>query len=90
MTTWQINAEIYQNLGYLADSENYMTKVLAFLKKLSSQKRSESAKSADNKIVVDMTRPLPTDKYVGQASPNREDDEKAREKYMRKKYGMYL
>lgn len=90
MTAMQVNAEIYQNLGYLADSEDYMQKVLAFLKKLTTQKRSETAKGSNGKIVVDMSRPLPTDKYVGLASPNREDDEKAREEYMREKYGAYL
>lgn len=92
MTAMQMNAEIFQHLGYLADDESYMSKVLAFLKKLSSQKKSAAARTTNTtkKIVVDMNRPLPTDKYVGLASSNREDDEKAREEFMRGKYGMYL
>lgn len=90
MTTTQINAEIYQNLGYLADSEDYMKKVLTFLKKLSLQKRSASVNKSTKKIVVDMSRPLPTDKYVGIISSSREDDEKAKEQYMKEKYGRYL
>lgn len=89
MTATQINAEIYKNLSYLADSEDYMNKVLSYLKKLSLQK-SQNSKKQDEKIRVDLSRPLPSDKYVGLASPNREDDEKALEEYMRKKYGMYL
>lgn len=90
MTTMQINAEIYRNLGYLADSDDYMNKVLNFLKKLSRQKRQSAKKVADGKIHVDVSKPLPSDKYVGLVSSNREDDEKALEEYMKEKYGMYL
>lgn len=92
MTATQISAEIYRNLGYLADDEGYMNKVLIYLRKLSSQKKKTSAKAtaAPEKIVVDMNHPLPTDKYVGLASPKREDDPKAKEEYMRQKYGRYL
>lgn len=89
MTSAQINAEIYHNLGYLADSEDYMSKVLVFLRKLSLQK-SRASKNSNEKIFVDLSRPLPSDKYVGIVSPNREDDEKALEQYMREKYSMYL
>lgn len=88
MTTAQINAEIYRNLGYLADSEDYMSRVLNFLKKLSLQKSKADEK--EDVIYVDINRPLPSDKYVGLASPNREDDAKSLEKYMREKYSMYL
>ncbi len=90
MTATQINAEIYQNLGFLADSEDYMQKVLDFLKKLSFQKRSNTAKKTSDKIFVDVSKPLPTDKYVGLISSSREDDERAKEQYMREKYGRYL
>lgn len=89
MTVSQINAEIYQNLGYLADSEDYMSKVLKYLKKLSLQK-SRASKKNEEKVFVDLSRPLPSDKYVGVISSNREDDGKALEQYMRKKYQAYL
>ena len=78
MTASQINAEIFRNLGYLADSEDYMNKVLKYLKKLSLQK-SRATKKNEGKIFVDLNRPLPSDKYVGLISSNREDDEKALE-----------
>lgn len=87
MTAMQINAEIYRNLGYLADSENYLQKALDFLKKLSWQKASESKDTTVKKIHVDRSRPLPTDKYVGIITASREDDEKARGEYLTKKYG---
>ncbi len=90
MTATQINAEIYKNLGYLADSEAYMQRVLTFLKKLSLEKRSDNSKAEVKKITIDRSRPLPTDPFVGMASPNREDDEKARKAYMEEKYGKYL
>lgn len=89
MTASQINAEIYQNLGYLADSEDYMSKVLKYLKKLSLQK-SRASKKNEEKVFVDLSRPLPSDKYVGVISSSREDDEKALEQYMREKYQAYL
>lgn len=90
MTATQINAEIYRNLGFLADSETYMQRVLTFLKKLSFEKKSGASKSEVKKITIDRSRPLPTDPFVGIASPNREDDEKARKAYMEEKYGQYL
>lgn len=90
MTATQINAEIYRNLGFLADSEAYMQRVLTFLKKLSFEKENGTAKAEVQKIKIDRNRPLPTDPFVGIASPNREDDEKARKAYMEEKYGQYL
>ncbi len=89
MTASQINAEIFRNLGYLADSEDYMNKVLKYLKKLSLQK-SRASKKDEEKFFVDMSRPLPSDKYVGLISSRREDDERALEQYMREKYKAYL
>lgn len=90
MTTKQINAEIYRNLSYLADSETYLQKTLDFLKKLSRQKRREAKSATVKKIHVE-DGPLPTDKYIGLFSPSsREDDERLKEEYMREKYGMYL
>lgn len=90
MTATQINAEIYRNLAFLADSETYMQRVLNFLKKLSFEKKNDASKSDVKKITIDRSRPLPTDPFVGMASPNREDDEKAREAYMKEKYERYL
>lgn len=85
----EINAEIYRNLGYLADNEDYMQTVLNFLKRLSLKKRTTQAKATPvKKFKVDKSRPLPTDKYVGILKTTREDDEKAKEDYMREKYGL--
>lgn len=89
MSASQINAEIYQNLGYLADSEDYMSKVLKYLKKPSLQK-SRASKKNEEKVFVDLSRPLPSDKYIGVISSSREDDKKALEQYMREKYQAYL
>lgn len=88
MTTIDINAEIYRNLGYLADSETYLQKALDFLKKLSWQKENDTENSEIKKIHVDRTRPLPSDKYVGIITSSREDDKKARKEYLTKKYGI--
>lgn len=93
MTALEINAEIYQNLGYLADNVDYMQTVLNFLKKLSLKKRTSTAKATIapvTKFKVDMSRPLPTDQYVGILHTTREDDEKAKEDYMKEKYERYL
>lgn len=90
MTIAQINAEIYQNLGFLADSEAYMQRVLTFLKKLSSEKKDRISKAEIKKIKVDSNRPLPTDPFVGIASSDRGDDEIAKKAYMEEKYGQYL
>lgn len=93
MTAIELNAEIYRNLGYLADSEDYLQAVVNFLKGLAQKKRSKDASTASTpvkKFKVDMSRPLPSDKYVGMLHSTREDDEKAREEYMKEKYGRYL
>lgn len=90
MTTMQINAEIYRNLGYLADSDDYLSEALDFLKQLSRQKRKAAKADAVKKIKV-TDGPLPTDKYIGLFEPSsQEEDEKLKEEYMREKYGMYL
>lgn len=86
----QINAEIKRNLDYLADSDDYLSKALDFLKKLSQQKRKEVKADMVRKIHV-TDGPLPTDKYIGLfESSSPEEDEKLKEEYMRDKYGMYL
>lgn len=91
MRATEINAEIYRNLGYLADNEDYMQEVLTFLKKLSLKKRENTAKAAPlKKFKVDMNRPSALDKYAGILHTTREEDEKAREEYMKEKYGRYL
>lgn len=91
MTAIEINAEIYRNLGYLADSEDYLKTVLSFLKKLSLKKRNSMAKAEPiKKFKVDMNRPSEMDKFKGMLTSSREDDEKAREDYMKEKYGRYL
>lgn len=90
MTTMEINAEIYRNLGYLADSETYLRKALDFLEKLSKQKQHDAKTSTGKKMHIE-DGPLPTDKYLDLFSPgSSEDDERLKEKYLRKKYGMYL
>lgn len=88
MTALQINAEIYRNLGYLADSETYLQQALNFLRKLSRQKEQDGVNPDVKKIHVDRTRPLPSDKYVGIITSSKEEDEKAREEYLTQKYGI--
>lgn len=91
MTALEINAEIYQNLGYLADNEDYLQTVLSFLKKLSLKKSKSTTKAAPvKKFKVDMSRPSALDEYAGILHTTREDDEKAKEEYMKEKYGRYL
>lgn len=88
MTALQINAEIYRNLGYLADSETYLQQALNFLRKLSRQKEQDGVNPDVKKIHVDRTRPLPSDKYVGIITSSEEEDKKAREEYLIQKYGI--
>lgn len=56
MTTMELNAEIYQNLGYLADSEDYMKDVLRYLKKLTLKKKKaaigEAPSDTHSSIVI--------------------------------------
>lgn len=90
MTTTQINAEIHRNLGYLADNDAYLQKALDFLRKLSKQKQNDAQAMRTKKIHIE-DETLPTDKYLGLfSSSSREDDEKQREVYLRKKYNKYL
>lgn len=85
MTTMQLNAEILRSLSYIEDNEDYLRQVLDFINKLGHKK-----KTPVKKIKVDMSVPLPTDKYVGILKSTREDDAKAKENYMKEKYGEYL
>jgi hypothetical protein len=41
MTTAQLNAEIMQNLSILADSEDMMTRVAKYLRKLVKEKKAD-------------------------------------------------
>ena len=41
MTTAQLNAEIMQNLSVLADSEDMMTRVAKYLRKLVKEKKAD-------------------------------------------------
>ena len=41
MTTAQLNAEIMQNLSVLADSEDMMTRVAKYLRKLVKEKKTD-------------------------------------------------
>ena len=41
MTTAQLNAEIMQNLSVLADSEDMMTRVAKYLRKLGKEKKAD-------------------------------------------------
>ena len=41
MTTAQLNAEILQNLSVLADSEDMMTRVAKYLRKLVKEKKAD-------------------------------------------------
>ena len=38
MSTTGLNAELFRQLSYIADDENYMKKVLNYIKKLAIQK----------------------------------------------------
>lgn len=42
MTALELNAEIYRNLGSLADDERYLKKVVGYLKRLAKDKEAES------------------------------------------------
>lgn len=89
MTAVEVNAEIYRNLGYLADNEDYMETVLNFLKKLSLKKRTAQSKATPTKkFKVDMSKPSSLDQFAGILHTTREDDEKTKEEYMREKYGL--
>lgn len=40
MTAIQLNAELYRNMGIIADDEDLLAKVLKYVKKLAAQKKS--------------------------------------------------
>ena len=42
MSTTNLNAELFRQLSYIADDENYMKKVLNYIKILASQKEKET------------------------------------------------
>ena len=44
-TTLDINAELQKQLGYIADDENSLKKVLAFVKELIAQQTLRSSKN---------------------------------------------
>lgn len=85
MTAIEVNAEIYRNLGYLSKDEGYLRLAMKELKKLVLQMKNERKQVSSQKIKV-KRMPLSIDKYVGIASPNREDDKYALEEYLSQKY----
>lgn len=87
MTAFEINAEVYHNLGLIANDETYMKAVLDLINKFIGEKKS---KEETKKIHVKRNQPSSLDKYVGIFSSSREDDEKSREEYMREKYGKHF
>ena len=86
MTAFEINAQVYHNLGLIADNETYMKAVLDLINKFVGEK---GTKETTKKIHVSRSVTLPTDKYVGIIHTSREDDERAKEQYMKEKYGQY-
>lgn len=42
MSAQSLNAELFRQLSYIADDENYMKKALNYIKKLASQKEKET------------------------------------------------
>lgn len=87
MTAIEINAEIYRSLGYLSGNESYLRKAMEELKRLAMQMSQESKTTTTGKIKV-KDIPLSVDKYIGMASPHREDDKVALEEYLTKKYNI--
>lgn len=47
MNSTSINAELFRELSYIADDENYMKKALKSIKKLVEQKQKETAVAKD-------------------------------------------
>ena len=90
MTTMQLNAEIFNNLSYLEDNEHYLHQALDAIKEIVRKKRDNAKTTSVKKFKADLSQPLPTDEFVGLASPIREDDVKAKEQYFKEKYGRYL
>lgn len=88
MTTFELSSEIYRNLGYLGNDENYLEKALAMLKQLVVQKQGRKAVVEKNTIqklrVEDI--PLPTDKYVGIFGKDHTEDKSMLEEYLTNKY----
>lgn len=86
MSTLEINAEIYRNLGFIADSEAYLKQALDALRKIASLKK-QATTTRDVKIHL-RRDPLPTASFVGSIPSDRAADDEAREEYARTKYGI--
>lgn len=41
MTTFELNAEFFRQMGIIADDESYMKRALKYVKKLAAQKQEE-------------------------------------------------
>ncbi len=54
MTTLQVNKDIFESLGIIAEDENLMKRAAKYLKKLATSKRIESS---DKSMDVDTTFP---------------------------------
>lgn len=90
MTTLELNAEIYRNLGYLANDESYLQRALTMLKELVGQKKldAQTAKPETIKKIKVTETTLPTDKFVGFFGKDRDEDKKMIEEYLAEKYGL--
>lgn len=86
MTSFELNAEIYRNLGYLANDEGYLRKALALLKELVGQKKSAVKTTHTIKKIKVKETTLPGEEFVGIFSKNREDDKKLLDEYLMEKY----
>lgn len=86
MSTLELNAEIYRNLGFIADSEVYLKQALDALKKITSIKQRDETK-ATTKIRI-RREPLPTAAFVGSIPVDRSADAEAREEYAHTKFGI--
>ena len=86
MTTFELNAEIYRNLGCLANDEGYLRKALALLKELVGQKKSAVKTTHTIKKIKVKETTLPGEEFVGIFSKNREDDKKLLDEYLMEKY----
>lgn len=89
MTAFELNAQVYYNLGYIANNESRMKKVLDLL--MSFRKEDQENKEIPIKrIHVKRNQSSSLDQFAGIFSSSRSDDEKAREEYMKDKYSKYL
>ena len=56
MTTAQLNAEIMQNLSVLADSEDMMTRVAKYLRKLVKEKKADPTLMSNEEIFAKLDK----------------------------------